>query len=331
MAAPQLLALDTASLYFRAFYGMPTTLRGPDGRPVNAVRGLADFIARFVEQQHATHLVCAWDNDWRPGWRVDRVPTYKTHRLADPAQADVPPVVVDPHTMSIGRINPAAQDGEDAPDELAAQVPLIVEMLATAGIVTVGADHCEADDVLGTLARTAPMPVAVVTGDRDLLQLVDDERGVTVVYTARGISKSETWDEAKVVAEHGVLPSQYADYALLRGDASDGLPGVAGIGAKSAQSLLHRHGDLEGILAAASDPAGGIAAGVRAKLAGAVEYLAAARDVVRVVDDLPSTVGFDELVVRPVPDEAAWAALCERVGLGGAGERLAAALARAAG
>lgn len=330
MTAPKLLALDTASVYFRAFYGMPTTLRSPDGRPVNAVRGVAHFLAHFLDESQATHAVCAWDVDWRPAWRVAEVPTYKTHRVADPTTAHLVGPVVDPHEGGIVPITAAVHASEDVPDDLATQVPLILQMLQLAGIATLGAEHCEADDVLATVATTYAVPVDVVTGDRDLFQLVNDARRVRVVYIAGGIGKSTAWDEAAVVAVHGVFPHQYADYALLRGDSSDGLPGVSGIGPTRAAALLARHGDLEGVLAAASDPGSGMAPGLRAKLVGAVDYLARARDVVRVVTDLPNDVGLDALRVRGIPDPHAWTGFCDRVGLGSAGQRLADAVANAA-
>jgi len=165
-----LLLLDTASLYFRAFYGVPDTVRSPDGVPVNAVRGLLDMIATLVAQRRPTRLVACWDDDWRPAFRVAAIPSYKAHRLAD------------------------AGDGtEQVPPALTAQVPLIVDVLAVVGIARVGAPGYEADDVIGTLtAREAARPagardaVEIVTGDRDLFQLVDDAVPVRVLYTQRG-------------------------------------------------------------------------------------------------------------------------------------------------
>jgi len=262
----RLMLLDTASLYFRAFYGLPDTIRRPDGTPVNAVRGLLDMIARLTTDYHATHLVACWDNDWRPQWRVDLLPTYKAHRVAEA------------HT--------GAPDVEVVPDALEAQLPMIRRVLGLAGIAIVGADHHEADDVVGTYASNTAFPVDVVTGDRDLFQVCDDGRQVRVIYTARGMRNLEVYTEETVVTKYRVLPQQYADYATLRGDASDGLPGVAGIGEKTAASLLLKYGTLEGLLEAADDPGSGMAAPVRAKLAAAAGYLEAAPAVVRLVRDL---------------------------------------------
>ncbi|MBP3036655.1 5'-3' exonuclease [Arthrobacter sp. zg-ZUI100] len=262
----RLMLLDTASLYFRAFYGVPDTIRRPDGTPVNAVRGLLDMIARLTADYEATHLVACWDDDWRPQWRVDLLPTYKTHRVAE--------VVV------------AGPDVEVVPDPLEAQIPMILRTLELAGIAVVGAPEHEADDVIGTYASHADLPVDVVTGDRDLFQLIDDDREVRVIYTARGMKNLDVLTEASIVEKYRVLPQQYADYATLRGDASDGLPGVSGIGEKTAASLLGEYGSLESLLAAASDPESSLSSPVRSKLAAAAAYLEVAPTVVQVVRDL---------------------------------------------
>lgn len=262
----RLMLLDTASLYFRAFYGVPDTIRRPDGTPVNAVRGLLDMIARLTADYEATHLVACWDDDWRPQWRVDLLPTYKAHRVAEVAAG--------------------APDVEVVPDALEAQIPMIRRVLALAGIAVVGAPDHEADDVVGTYASHAQLPVDVVTGDRDLFQVVDDARHVRVIYTARGMKNLEVMTDAVVVGKYRVLPEQYADYATLRGDSSDGLPGVAGIGEKTAASLLGEYGTLDGLLAAAADAGSGMSASVRAKLAAAADYLTVAPAVVKIVRDL---------------------------------------------
>jgi 5'-3' exonuclease len=264
--APRLMLLDTASLYFRAFFGVPE-IKAPDGTNVNAVRGLLEFIARLVNDYQPTHLVCCWDNDWRPQWRVDLLPTYKAHRVVAERPGDVP-------------------DVEEVPDPLELQIPIILEVLAALGICVVGADRHEADDVIGTLATDAGMPVEIVTGDRDLFQLIDDEAEVRVLYTARGVGKHERVTNEVVRTKYGVDASQYADFATLRGDASDGLPGVAGVGEKTAATLLGRFGDVAGILAAAEDPESDLAPGPRRKIKDADDYLAVAPTVVAVVRDL---------------------------------------------
>ena len=304
----RLMLLDTASLYFRAFYGLPDTIRRPDGTPVNAVRGLLDMIARLTTDYGATHLIACWDDDWRPQWRVDLIPTYKSHRVAE--------VVAD------------AADVEVVPDALEAQIPLIRHVLDLAGIAVVGAAEHEADDVVGTYASHAQLPVDVVTGDRDLFQVVDDARQVQVIYTARGMRNLEAVTDAVVVGKYRVLPEQYADYATLRGDASDGLPGVAGIGEKTAASLLGEYGTLESLLAAAADRDGGVSASVRSKLAAAADYLSVAPTVVKIVRDLrlPS---LEEAGARLHPVDGAARAELERLAvewnLGSSVKRLLAA------
>ncbi|GAA1671973.1 5'-3' exonuclease [Microbacterium lacus] len=261
----RLMLLDSASLYFRAFYGVPDTVKAPDGTPVNAVRGFLDIITRLVTTYEPTHLIACWDDDWRPQWRVDLIPTYKTHRVAE--------------------VTATGPDVEVVPDPLEVQVPIIRQTLDALGIPIIGAAEHEADDVIGTLATRASLPVDVVTGDRDLFQLVDDASGVRVIYTARGMSNLEIVTDQTVVKKYGVLPSQYADFATMRGDSSDGLPGVAGVGEKTAATLLAAHGDLAGIIAAA-EAGEGMSAGVRAKILAALPYLEVAPTVVEVVKDL---------------------------------------------
>ena len=288
------MLLDTASMYFRAFYGVPDSFKAPDGTPVNAVRGLLDFISRLVEEYHPTHLACCWDNDWRPQWRVDLIPSYKAHRVE---------VVV-----------PGGSDVEEVPDPLEAQIPVIVAVLDAFGIVIVGADGYEADDVIGTLATGAGMPVEIVTGDRDLFQLVDDAAGVRVLYTARGVGRHERVTEDVVREKYGVEAHQYADFATLRGDTSDGLPGVAGVGEKTAATLLGRFGTVTALRAAALDPEADLAPGPRRKILDAAEYLAAAPTVVAVARDID--LGKPELRLPRTPaDPEALMALAETWGL----------------
>jgi 5'-3' exonuclease len=285
------MLLDTASLYFRAFFGVPDTFRAPDGTQVNAVRGLLDFISRLVGEYHPTHLVCCWDNDWRPQWRVDLIPSYKAHRVE--------------YVVAGG------PDVEVVPDPLETQIPIILDVLAAFGIAVVGADGYEADDVIGTLAAQATMPTDVVTGDRDLFQVVDDDREVRVLYVARGVSKHERVTDAVVRSKYGVAAAQYADFAALRGDASDGLPGVAGVGEKTAAGLLARFPDMDALLAAAADPASDLAPGPRRKILDATDYLAVAPTVCKVATDIP--LGRVDPVLPPTPlDPDALVALADK-------------------
>jgi 5'-3' exonuclease len=260
-----LLLVDAPSLYFRAFHGIPeSAARAPDGSPVNAVRGFCDMLATIVRTRKPGRVICALDEDWRPAWRVSLIPSYKTHRLAN-----------------------AKTGAEIVPPALERQVPLLLEVLAALGIPAVGAKDYEADDVLGTLATREPGPVEVASGDRDLFQLVDDDKPIRVLYCGRGVAKLEVLDDAAVRTKYGVPAAGYADFAALRGDPSDGLPGVPGVGEKTAARLITRFGGVPALVAAATDPAENFAPGLRAKLTGASDYLAAAPTVVRVARDIP--------------------------------------------
>ncbi|MBU3062065.1 5'-3' exonuclease [Nocardia sp. NEAU-G5] len=271
-AAGPLLLLDGASLWFRAFYAVPEKITAPSGQPVNALRGFTDMVAALIARHSPGRLVVCLDLNWRPQFRVELLPSYKAHRLDDSAGA--------------------APGAEEVPDTLTPQVDMILEVLEAAGIATAGAEGLEADDVIGTLAtRERTDEVIVVSGDRDLLQLVRDDPAppVRVFYVGRGLAKAELFGPAEVASKYGVPQENagpaYADMATLRGDASDGLPGVAGIGDKSAATLISRFGTLEALVAAVSDPDAELAQGVRAKLTAAQDYLKVAAPVVRVVRD----------------------------------------------
>jgi 5'-3' exonuclease len=301
-----LLAIDAPSLYFRAFHGVPTSAAtAEDGTPVNAVRGFVDMLATLIRTRRPGRVVCALDADWRPAWRVQLLASYKTHRLAPGG-------------------------GEQVPDLLVPQVPVIIDLLGAVGIPAVGVPGYEADDVLGTLAATQPAPVEVVSGDRDLFQLVDDTAGVRLLYCGRGVARLEVVDEAAVRTRFGVSADQYVDFAVLRGDPSDGLPGVSGVGEKTAARLIARYGGGSALLAAVDDPEAGFAPGLRAKLTAARDYLAVAPRVVRVVRDVPLPEGLDpHLPAAPVEAERLLA-LAGRWNLAGPCERLVDALVAAA-
>ncbi len=304
---PGLLLLDSASLYFRAFHGIPESMTAPDGTPVNAVRGFLDMVATLVTARRPDRLVACWDDDWRPAFRVDAIASYKAHRVAN-----------------------ARTGVEETPAGLLPQVPVIVDVLAAFGIARVGGVGLEADDVIGTLATRAATagagPVEIVTGDRDLFQLVDDAADVRVLYVGRGVRNLEVVDEAWLANKYGVRGGDgYADLAVLRGDPSDGLPGVAGIGEKTAAAMLARYGDLDGLLAAAEAADTGLAPGARKKLQAARDYLAAAPRVVRVVRDadLPDV---DDAAPRTPADHEAVVTLADRWGIGSSVTRLVQAL-----
>ncbi|WP_405657137.1 5'-3' exonuclease H3TH domain-containing protein [Streptomyces sp. RK9] len=304
------MLLDTASLYFRAYFGVPESVRAPDGTPVNAVRGLLEFITRLVQDHDPDDLVACMDADWRPHWRVELIPSYKAHRVAEEAPAGTP----DP-------------DAEEIPDTLSPQVPVIEDVLDALGIARVGVAAYEADDVIGTYTARAAGPVDIITGDRDLYQLVDDARGIRVLYPLKGVGTLQVTDEAWLRGKYGVDGPGYVDLALLRGDPSDGLPGVPGIGEKTAAKLLDAYGDLAGIMAAVDDPRSKLTPSQRKRLDESRAYVAVAPKVVRVASDVPLP-DVDLAVPREPRDPAALEELATRWGLGGAVHRLLSVLAR---
>ncbi|ACQ81753.1 5'-3' exonuclease [Beutenbergia cavernae DSM 12333] len=309
-----LLLLDSASMYFRAFFGVPDSVRSPDGQPIGAVRGFLEAITLLLTTRSPSRLVACWDDDWRPAFRVAAIPSYKAHRVA--------------------RDVPGTTGEEEVPDALSVQVPVIVEALAAIGIPRIGRPGYEADDVIGTFATLeAGRPdgersaVEIVTGDRDLFQLVDDDAPIRVLYTARGMRDLDVVDVARLRERYGVASgAAYADMAALRGDPSDGLPGVPGIGEKTAVALLNRYGDLAGVLRARDDGDPGLSATQRKRLTEAAGYLDVAPTVVQVARDVPVGVVDDALPTAPA-DPDALDALAERWGLGGAVSRLVEALA----
>ena len=264
------MLIDAASLYYRAFHGVPDRRRSADAPPNNAIRGLVDMTASLIAHRRPAALVMCWDDDWRPAFRVEAIPSYKQHRLA---------------------AGDTTGTTEDTPADLVPQVPVIVELLAALGITRVGAAGYEADDVIGTLVeRTAGRrPVEVVTGDRDLFQLVDDAAGVSVLYTARGgVRDADLVDESWLVQKYGLASGRaYAEMAVLRGDPSDGLPGVQGIGEKTAVQLLDTFGSLAGVLEALDRGDDRLKGARRTRLEEGREYLAAAPQVVDVARDAP--------------------------------------------
>lgn len=293
------MAFDTSYLYFRAFFGVPDSFHAKDGRSVNAVRGTLDFISRLLDQYSPDAFVCAWDDDWRPQWRVDLVPSYKTHRVVEVAGAEA----------------------ELVEDALALQVPLIRECLDALGIQIIGAAEHEADDVLASLARQHDGTSLIVTGDRDLFQLVDDD--TSIVYVAQGVAKHELVTPEVLSAKYNLDPARYVDFAVLRGDPSDGLPGVKGIGEKSAASLVSTYPSLEAMVEAAVDSGTKMSPSMRSKLLADVDYLARAREVVTAVD----TLRLPTLTRGPVREDLV-AELTEELGLGGSMTRLAGVLSR---
>ncbi len=268
MADPRkLLLLDTASLYYRAYYGVPDSVTAPDGRPANAIRGLLEFMARLIADRQPASMAACWDDDWRPQFRVSAIPSYKAHRVVEASDAD------------------GDTGDEDVPDNLAPQVDAIANVLDAFGIARIGHEGFEADDVIATLTVRHDGPVDIVTGDRDLFQLVNDEREVRVLYTAKGVKAADVIDEAAITAKYAIPGRAYAAFAALRGDPSDGLPGAKGIGEKTAAAIVQQFTTVPEILVAldADDPE----LPAKPKLLASRDYLAIAPSVVDVVTSVP--------------------------------------------
>jgi 5'-3' exonuclease len=258
---------------YRAFFSVPATVTGQDGRPVNAVFGYLDMTARLIADRAPQDVVHVYDHDWRPASRVAVYSGYKANRPPDP---------------------------EGLPE----QFLLLRELLDAIGMSQAEAPDWEAEDAIGAICAEAiraagggPRPdmrepgIDVVTGDRDLIQLVRDPM-VRVLFTVRGVTDLRVLDEAGVVERFGVPASRYAEFAILRGDPSDGLPGVRGVGEKTARDLIGAYESLDEILEdakrAAPDrrPLKGSAA-MRARLREAAPYLAAMREIVPIRLDVP--------------------------------------------
>ncbi|MEY3697288.1 MAG: hypothetical protein RJA41_938 [Actinomycetota bacterium] len=251
-----LLVVDLATVYYRAFYSLPDSMVAPNGLPVNAIRGTLDALMHFSKQYKPANLVTCWDFDWRPDWRVELIESYKTARVAE-------------------------DDEEQMPDSLGDQVDHIWTILNELGIPTAGFDGYESDDLVAEFVRTGPSPTFIVTGDRDLFQLIDDDKGATVLYIGTGIAKHTVADNAYIFNRFGINSNQYVDYSIMRGDASDGLPGVKGIGEKTASNLLKEFGDLKTILRAAKANNPSIKPKIAESLLSHQEYIKAAEKVVR--------------------------------------------------
>jgi 5'-3' exonuclease len=295
-AAGLTLLVDTSSLIFRALFSTPDTVKAPDGSPINAAFGFLGMLARLIADHDPDFICCATDEDWRPEWRVELIDTYKTYR-AEPGSAQ-----------------------EDAEDLLAPQMPVLFTILEGCGIPVMGHPACEAEDVIGTLAERAPGKVKIVSGDRDLFQLVRDPK-VVVLYPRRGVSQVDEVNESYIETRYGIPGRAYLDFAVLRGDPSDGLPGVRGIGEKLASSLLSRYGSLDSIIQAAQGSDQGVVIG---KVRRDLDYVRRAQQVVTIPTDLPLP---DIDLARPrKPPDAGLHTVAERAGLDGALGRLVSAI-----
>ena len=259
-----LMLLDSGSLWYRAYYGMPDTLTADDGTPVNAIRGFLDMSARLISTYNPDRMVVCLDGDWRPSWRVELFPAYKANRLED-----------------------EESDEEAEPDTLTPQIPILLDLLDEFGIPMVGVDDYEADDVMATYAHTHPGPTRIVTGDRDLFQLVDDKRDIKVAYLAKGISAHDLVDLNFISQKYSIPGDRYAMFATFRGDASDGLPGVKGIGEKGAALISTHFASIDDAIVAAQNGDERLPAALARKIVAGMDYLAIAPTVVNCARDVP--------------------------------------------
>jgi 5'-3' exonuclease len=296
-----LMLLDSASLWYRAYYGMPDTLLAPDGTPVNAIRGYLDMTARLIGMYSPKRIVACIEGDWRPSWRVELFPDYKANR-----------VDVD-------------GDGEEEPDLLTPQIPILLDLLDLFGIPMVGVDDYEADDVMATFAVQEKGPIRIVTGDRDLFQLVDDKRDVKVVYLARGLSQHDLVDIAWVSRKYEIPGDRYALFAMFRGDPSDGLPGVRGIGEKGAALIAKNFSTTEEALAAAHDAHPALTPALAKKIIAGTDYLKIAPTLVHCATDV-ALPKLDISMPKSPADLSKIYEMKERYGLGASVDRLIAAL-----
>ena len=302
-----LLLLDSASLWYRAFYGLPQSMVSPSGQPVNAIRGYLDSIARMAVTYQPDRIVACLDGDWRPSWRTDLIPEYKANRIEEESDD--------------GSLSDAAEELEI----LEAQVPVIMEVLDAIGIPLIGIDDYEADDVIATLSVREPGPTFIVTGDRDLFQLVDDKRKVKVAYIAKGISQHELVDLKWIKNKYEIPGDRYALFATFRGDPSDGLPGARGIGPKGAATIANSFATIEEVIEAANKSNSKLSASLQKKILESSDYLRKAEVVVNCVDDLRLPKGPFNLP-KKVVDSKALEILSKSYGIDSSVKRLLSAL-----
>lgn len=295
-----LLLIDSASLWYRAYYGMPDTMVAPDGMSVNAIRGFLDMTARLVTQYKPNRIVACLEGDWRPTWRTDIFPGYKANRVDETGE-------------------------EDEPDTLAPQIPLLLDLLDLFGLPMVGVDNYEADDLIATYSKSEKGPIHIVTGDRDLFQLVDDARKVKVIYLAKGFSQQEVVDFAWIKQKYGIPGERYALFAMIRGDASDGLPGVRGIGEKGAAVIANSFSTIEESLAAAHADDDRLTPLLRKRLIEGSDYIKIAPTLVHCALDVP--IPTMEIALPQAPQDLSEIyAFKDQYGLGASVDRLIAAL-----
>ncbi len=284
------ILLDVSSLMYRAFFAMKDGLFTPDGKPVGAVHGYLDMVARLVAARRPDEVIHVYDHEWRPVTRTDIYPDYKGHRPEDPP--DLPP-----------------------------QFLMLREVLGPTGMLQAQTEGWEAEDAIGAFCVEAHADdrLEIVSGDRDLIQLVRDPV-VKLLFTVRGVSELLEFDEATVLDKYGVPADRYVEFAILRGDPSDGLPGVKGIGEKTARDLVQRFASIDAVLEAAGADDPSIKPAVRANLLASVDYVDAMRRLVPVNPDPPLSLWAGDR------DDAELHRIADEVAIRGPVQRLIAAL-----
>jgi 5'-3' exonuclease len=295
-----LMLLDSASLWYRAFYGMPDSLLAPDGTPVNAIRGYLDMSARLISTYKPNRLVACIEGDWRPSWRVELFPEYKANRVDE-------------------------EGAEEEPDLLAPQIPILMDVLDAFGVAIVGIDDYEADDVMASFAEREVGPIRIVTGDRDMFQLVNDERDIKVVYLAKGISAHDLVDISWVAKKYDIPGERYALFAMFRGDPSDGLPGVKGIGEKGAALISKNFASVDEVIQGALNAHESLSPNLIKKILEGQEYLKIAPTLVQCARDV-SLPQIDLSLPKRPEDLSKIYALQKQYGLGASIDRMIAAL-----
>ena len=295
------MLLDSASLWYRAYYGMPDTLLSPTGMPVNAIRGYLDMTARLISMYSPNRIVACIEGDWRPSWRVDLFPAYKANRLEDESEE------------------------EEEPETLTPQIPVLLDLLDAFGIPMLGVDDYEADDVMATFAVKEKGPIRIVTGDRDLFQLVDDKADIKVVYLARGISAHDLVDITWVANKYSIPGDRYALFAMFRGDPSDGLPGVKGIGEKGAALIANNFASVGEAIAGAKSGHAALSASLARKIIDGTDYLKIAPTLVNCARDVAIPEMKIDMPSKPA-DLSDIYAMKEEYGLGASVDRLISAL-----
>ena len=280
---------------------MPDTLLAPDGTPIHAVRGFIDMSARLIAIYKPDRIVACLDGDWRPTWRVELFPDYKANRLEEEG------------------------DEEEEPETLTPQIPILLDLLDLFGIPVVGVDDFEADDVMATYAEVEKGPIRIVTGDRDLFQMVDDTRDIKVVYLAKGVSAHDLVDLKYVSDKYQIPGERYALFAMFRGDPSDGLPGVRGIGEKGAALIASNFANIDEAIAAAHAGHESLSDSLARKIIAGVDYLKIAPTVVQVARNV-SLPKIDLVMPKAPADLSSIYQFKERYGLGASVDRLISAL-----